>query len=323
MEVFRKSILGAALLSVACYPPSAVAQSADPHPPEIVPHRPNPHGAGAPTAGSTATLKFQITNHGGPVMTQPTPYLIWYGNWNQSNGSDTAAGQQIVRDFIFGLSGSPYYATNATYNGVSGNLNVSGLGNGGNGSQETNDAGSQGVNLSDSQIAAVVSNAIAKGFGPAGGDENGIYFVLTSSDVNATSGFCTNYCGWHTHSTSIANKKNIRYAFVGNANRCLNACAAQTVSPNGNAGVDGMVSVIAHEMEEANTDPDLNAWYDQKGNEDADKCAWTFGSHQTQLSTGAYFNMTLPALSTTNRNYLIQRELAVDNKCYVDYPKVQ
>ena len=24
------------------------------------------------------------------------------------------------------------------------------------------------------------------------------------------------------------------------------------------------------------TDPQLNAWYDQKGDENADKCAWTF-----------------------------------------------
>jgi hypothetical protein len=29
-----------------------------------------------------------------------------------------------------------------------------------------------------------------------------------------------------------------------------------------NAGVDGMVSVISHELEETNTDPNLNAWYD-------------------------------------------------------------
>ena len=46
-----------------------------------------------------------------------------------------------------------------------------------------------------------------------------------------------------------------------------------------------MVSVIAHELEETNTDPNLNAWYDSNGSEDADKCAWTFGSNQTKDPT--------------------------------------
>jgi hypothetical protein len=199
-----------------------------------------------------------------------------------------------------------------------GTLNVTGLGNGSNGTHEKSDSGSQGSNLSDGQIATIVSTAIQSGLGPAGGDANGIYFVLTSSDVNETSGFCTQYCGWHTHSTSIAGNTDVKYAFVGNANRCLSACAAQTVGPNGNAGVDGMVSVVAHEMEEANTDPDLNAWFDSKGAEDADKCAWTFGSNQ-KLLNGAYYNMTLPGISVSTRNYLIQRELDVNSFCYVDY----
>ena len=42
-----------------------------------------------------------------------------------------------------------------------------------------------------------------------------------------------------------------------------------------------MASVIAHELEEAATDPDLNAWYDSRGYENADKCAWTFGTTYT------------------------------------------
>jgi hypothetical protein len=285
--------------------------------PEIIPHRTNPQGAGAPTVGSTGAIKPGIQYHGGPVMSMPTPYLIWYGNWSQSNGSDNSAGQQIVRDAIFGLSGSNYYVTNASYSGVSGALHVSGLGNGANGSQEVNDTYSQGSNLSDNQIASIVSTAIANGLGGQGGDSNGIYFVLTSSDVNESSGFCTQYCGWHTYGTLGTNA--IKYAFVGNANRCLNACAAQTTGPNGNAGVDGMVSVIAHEMEEANTDPQLNAWFSPKGAEDADMCAWTFGSSQVRLPSGAYYNMTLNGISTPTRNYLIQRELDVNSKCYVDY----
>ena len=36
---------------------------------------------------------------------------------------------------------------------------------------------------------------------------------------------------------------------------------------------DAMASVLAHELEESTSDPDLNAWYDSKRNENADKCA--------------------------------------------------
>ncbi len=283
-------------------------------------HRTNPHDAGQPTAGPATEITPAIQWHGGPVMGMPTPYLIWYGNWNQANGSDTPAGQQIVRDFLHGLTGSNYYVINASYPGVSGALNVSGLGNGSNGAQEINDNYSQGRSLSDSQIAAVVSSAIAKGLGGAGGDTNGVYLVLTSSDVNESSGFCTQYCAWHTYGQTSGGKL-IKYAFVGNSNRCLNACAAQTVSPNGNAGVDGMVSTLVHELEETNTDPDLNAWYNRRGSESADMCAWTFGSHQTALPGGAYYNVTLPGISTASRNYLIQRQLDSSSKCYIDYVK--
>jgi hypothetical protein len=284
----------------------ARAQSEGAGAPEIIPHRTNPNQGAALTTGSTGVIRPGISYHGGPVLGTPNVYLIWYGNWNQSNSSDTAAGQQIVRDFLHGLSGSPYYVTNASYGTPSGMFSVQ---------EEYTDSYSQGTQLSDSGVQAVVTHAMSSGSLPK--DTNGIYFVLTSSDVAETSGFCSQYCGWHTYGTISGS--NIKYAFVGNAYRCLNACAAQTVGPNDNAGVDGMVSVIAHELEESNTDPDLNAWYDSRGYEDADKCAWTFGSKQTRASSGAYYNMTLPGISMPSRNFLVQRELDVNSKCYVDY----
>lgn len=277
--------------------------------PRVSVHRTNPHET-APTAGSTGVQSPNITFHGGPVMANPNVYLIWYGNWNQSNGSDTPAGQAIVNDFLHGLSGSPYYVANASYYGS--NSNVSGLFSV---KGASTDHYSQGSNLSDRRVGNVVANAINSGALPK--DPNGLYLVLTSSDVSESSGFCSRYCGWHTYGT--LGGTNIKYAFVGNANRCLNACAAQTTGPNGNAGVDGMVSVIAHELEETNTDPNLNAWYDAQGAEDADKCAWTFGQTLSQTSTGAYYNMTLPGVSGTPRPYLIQRELDVNSLCYVNY----
>jgi hypothetical protein len=281
------------------------AQSEGVGAPEIIKHRANPHDIGeAPTAGGTGSLS-PITYHGGALISTPTAYVIWYGNWAQTNGSDNAAGQQIVRDFLTSVGNSPYYNINTTYS-VSGKTITGNVVRG----AETTDAYSQGSRLRDSGILAVVNNAINTNKLPY--DANGVYFVLTSSDVTETSGFCSKYCGWHTAGTASAG--HVRYSFVGNANRCLSACAAQTTGPNGNAGVDGMLSVIAHELEESNTDPDpRSGWADSSGAENGDKCAWTFGSGQFQVANGAWANMTLGS-----RSYLIQRNIDTrDNKCYV------
>lgn len=264
---------------------------------EIIHHRMhNGEHAGlyAPTVGSTAALtsRSKLTNHGGQVITTPTVYIIWYGNWAQSNGTDTAAGQKIVTDFFSAVGGSPYYKMNSTYtgSGITGNVVYGGA---------TSVAYPYGASLSDATIQTIVSNAITGGALP--NDANGIYFVLTSSDVTASSGFCTQYCGWHSWGT--INGSNHRFAFVGNAARCITSCAAQSIGPNGNAGVDGMVSVLAHELEEAATDPDGKTWYAKTGYENGDDCAWTFGT-STLGSNGAYYNVTLGS-----RNYLIQRNV--------------
>jgi hypothetical protein len=228
-----------------------------------------------------------ISYHGGPVMLGTTHvYYIWYGNWSGNNAPS------ILTNLAQHIGGSPYFNINTTYYNGS-NTHVS---NSVVYMSSTNDAYSQGSNLSDAQVQAIVSNAISSGALPK--DTNGIYFVLTSADVNESSGFCTQYCGWHTRGTIAGS--DIKYAFIGNPDRCPSACSVQTTSPNGNAGADGMASIIAHELEEAVTDPDLNAWYDNRGQENADKCAWTFGT--TYTVNGAQANMSLGGL-----NFLIQR----------------
>ena len=123
--------------------------------------------------------------------------------------------------------------------------------------------------------------------------------MLTSQDVNESSGFCTQYCGWH-HDGNIGGS-DIKYSFVGNPARCPSACEYQTNGPNSNGGADGMASIIAHELEEAFTDPDGTAWWDVRGYENADKCAWTFGTMST-APNGTKYNVTLGA-----RKYLNQR----------------
>jgi hypothetical protein len=229
-----------------------------------------------------------IDYHGGAVMRgQINAYVIWYGNWTN------ATKKGIIETFLNGIGGSPYFNINTGYGDPAGNVSgaVSYAGS-------TTDAYSQGKrNLSDTAIKRIVTSAITGN--KLAKDPNGVYFVLTSSDVTK-SGFLTQYCGWHTHST--ISSTDVKYSFVGDPTGTrLSSCAAQTVSPNGDAGADAMVSVIAHELEETASDPGLNAWYDSAGAENADKCAWTFGT-TTALANGAKYNMTL-----ASKNFLIQQ----------------
>jgi len=231
-----------------------------------------------------------INYHNGPVMAGTVNiYFIWYGNWvNGPKPSDSQTTVNLINTLYSpsGLNGSGYEKINSTYgdnsHDVSGNLQIAG---------STTVGYTQGTRLSDARIKTIVSSAISSGGVPK--DTNGIYFVLTSSDVNETSGFCTQYCGWHTHGTISGS--DIKYSFVGNPDRCSSACEEETISPNGDSGADGMASIMAHETEEAISDPDLNAWYDGSGAENADKCAWKFGPTTGVLGNGAY-NQTLGGL---------------------------
>jgi len=258
----------------------------------------NPSGQ----AGKPGPQQNGINYHGGPVMTAGVNvYYVWYGTWS-GNGATT-----ILTDLANSIGGSPYFNINTTYSNAAGVHVQNVVQYGGS----TTDNYSQGTSLSDAKIQTVVSSAITSGGLPK--DTNGVYFVLTSSDVTASSGFCTQYCGWHTHGTISGS--DIKYAFVGNPDRCPSSCAAQTTGPNDNAGADGMASIIAHELEEATTDPDLNAWYDRRGYENADKCAWTFGTTYT-TANGAKANMKLGA-----RDFLIQQNWvnASGGSCALSY----
>jgi hypothetical protein len=252
-------------------------------------------------AGSLPDLPFAVTQgnginyHGGPIMPGTVHiYFIWYGNWisgpKKSDSQTTVNLLNALYAASGGMGGSPYAKINSTYGDsthqVTGLFSLV---------RSTTDNYSQMKSVSDTGIKNIVQRAISNGGLPK--DSNGIYFVLTSSDVNETSGFCSQYCGWHTHGPILSS--DIKYAFVGNPDRCPSSCEAQTVSPNGDSGADGMASIMAHETEEAISDPKLNAWFDSTGNENADKCAWKFGIGQN-FPPGS-FNQTFGS-----HNWLIQ-----------------
>jgi len=250
-----------------------------------------------------------ILYHGGPIMPGTVNiYYIWYGPWNTA--TDTT--QALLTDFAKHIGGTPYFNINKSYYDAT-NATVSGAVNFGG---ATHDLGSQGTVLTDAAVQKVVANMLTSNSLPT--DPNGVYFVLTSKEVKETSGFCTQYCGWHTYGT-IKNK-NIKYSFVGNPQQqCPSACSAQSVSPNNNLGADAMASIIAHELAESVTDPNFNAWFDQHGEENADKCAWTYGATKV-TRTGAHYNVTwVDRTTAVATNWLLQQNWlnASGGKCAV------
>eukprot|EP00850_Spirogloea_muscicola_P017130 SM000144S00678 [mRNA] locus=s144:112055:114379:- [translate_table: standard] len=160
--------------------------------------------------------------------------------------------------------------------------------------KEVFDSGSLGLSLDDDNnaIRSIVFNQIRSGSLPA--DEDGAYIVLTdprvtlnSKTLDPVSGFCNGggagYCGWHTsdpYPAWVAGAPMIKYAFVGDSSvQCPQWCIQSVVdgyqtSPSNNIGVDGLIDVLAHELAEIATDPNLynTAWTDSQGEELADLC---------------------------------------------------
>src|SRR6266404_5579912 len=245
-----------------------------------------PRAAVSNAAGVGFTTGNKIDYNGGAILLGTTRvYYIWYGTWDASSVS-------ILGNLASHIGGSQYFNINTGYfdgTGTSVSNSVSFAGS-------ATDNYSQGHSLNDNSMWLVVTNALSHGSLPI--DSNGVYFVLTSGDVQV-SGFGSSFCGWHTQQTY--NNTKIQYAFVGNPDPAqMSGCAQQTVSPNANPGADAMANIIAHELEESVTDPAQDAWYDSSGNEVADKCAWTFGSTYTAAGNSK------ANMSFGGKDYLIQ-----------------
>jgi len=246
----------------------------------------------------TADTSSIVYRLGAPVMASAQKiYEVWYGSWNTSPTASLApkAYQSFTNNFLSGLANSGYWGINhAYYQAAKLTPTIK---------TPVSDPGVQqqvvlpvntskyGSTLSQSSIYNIAKNT----FFPGGtADANAIYLVLTSSEIKV-SGFGTQFCGWHSYNST----SNAKYSFVGDPAN-TSGCLAQSVGPN-LAGADSMLSVIAHELVETATDPQLNAWYSANGNENGDKCAWTWGT-TTRQSNGGYSNMTI-----NGTNYLIQQ----------------
>ena len=262
-----------------------------------------------------------IHYNGGPVMLGTVNlYYIFYGGWTAEPAMSLLTGLGKT------IGGSPYFNINTTYfdgNGhhVSGDVRFE---------QSITDGYSHGSSLTHSSVKAIVASAIEMGQLPA--DASGVYFVYTSSDVAEAAddplvdgSFCGDvgppdrrYCGWHD--SAILDGINIKFAFVGNAERCPSTCIPpeiEAASPNMDPGADAMASAFAVELGKTVTDPDGStnpAWRNAAQlpshllSENGDLCAGKFGAtFDSPAGSEGKANMHLGGAGPNARDYLIQQ----------------
>jgi hypothetical protein len=98
----------------------------------------------------------------------------------------------------------------------------------------------------------------------------GAYYPVYSDQPRGSAG----YCAWH--SSGSINGIQVEFGFFFNLDGD-SGCDPQAPTNLGHSqGLSALANVTGHELSEMLTDPQLNAWYDRQGSENADKCAWTF-----------------------------------------------
>jgi len=248
-----------------------------------------------------------IFYHGGPVLQAGTDVVAvyWASGTLYANGpaaGTTGAGSadgSLVGYFLSHLGGSPYFNTNSTYTDGAGQAIANVVNYNAYWANNT-DVPGNGQSVSDAQMVAMLQSGFDGG--KLSYDPNALYAIFSAGTVNLGGGFGTQYCAYHYHGTVTIGgvSKTVLYAAMPYVYAYPSACTNGTPAPNGDPAADGVVNVLAHEVEETTTDMMGNAWFDRRGYENADKCAWNFGTTQNN-GTGVW------NIIVGSKNFLVQQ----------------
>ncbi|PWA77245.1 phosphate-induced protein 1 [Artemisia annua] len=273
--------------------------------------------------GSSEFVKLKY--HMGPVLTENIAvHIIWYGTWPTSQ-------KKIIREFINSISDSANRApsvsgwwktvqlyTDQTGSNITRTVKL--------GKEKNDRLMSHGKKLTRLSIQSVIKSAVTAKTKPLPiHPKGGLYLLLTADDVYVQD-FCQNVCGFHYFTYPSIVGYTLPYAWIGNsAKLCPGVCAypfavpnyipglKPVKSPNGDVGIDGMISVIGHELAELASNPLVNAWYAGQDPsfpvEIADLCEGIYGTGGGGSYTGQMMNDQDGAtynMHGIRRKYLVQ-----------------
>jgi hypothetical protein len=216
-------------------------------------------------SGGTSNLSY----HGGPTITAAHVVPIFWGPSWASGGSDYALAQSLTK-YIGGGSGAVGYGQTGEYNVItqyyqSGPIYIqqSALG-----TSSYTDSSAPPTNVTDADVQGEVKKATNNNPDPSTIYEVFLPASSYSSDGNYTScgGPHLYYCAYHGNFS--LNGIDAKYASMP-----YPSCGG--CQSSGFNTAQNFEHFISHETREAVTDEDGNAWFDSRGYEADDKCAWS------------------------------------------------
>jgi hypothetical protein len=239
--------------SLALYAQDAQTGHGAPEPPMAGIHWAKGFG---PKKGARPTSSPNLIYHGGPVQHGVAVQSIFWGSTWGSEGAKIAD----LDTFYKGTGGSSYAGTNTEYTDAKGNVSSSVSFSGHVIDLSATNANGQRTSQILGEVCSQISNPVANGYYP-------VYVDQPRGGAQ--------FCAWHSAGT--CGGVNVTFAFFfkldGDA-----GCDPEDSTTGHTQGVAALGNVSGHELSEMLTDPQLNAWYDSGGEENADKCAWSFGS---------------------------------------------
>jgi len=269
--------------------PDLIRPPHDPQPIDAPPRGPHDKTSPAPSADlslypATYGAGYPLVDHGGPQI-GGAGFMAIYWNSSVSGAKQTSLGYTSLADelhsFISNFSGVYNWSNSVTADytiiqqygshvSISPSLFNAGV---------FVDSQKAASSISDTQLRSYLAslfNARKVPFSP-----NYVYGLFLPSGMkvtlSSTSASCTSFCGYHGHfSYSGYDIKYISFPYPN--------CSACSLS--GKTIADMLTIITSHELREAVTDPDFNAWYDGLGYEADDKCAW---HNLYQMSKGGFW----------------------------------
>lgn len=223
-----------------------------------------------------ATSSPLMTSHGGPVIhASKTKAIFWGTEWSKA----AFAGDKIsgLDAFFAGFGASSYAASATEYSDAAGPISSAStyLGH----SLDLTKAPTRALKTSSAvaEVCKVTAN---------NPDPDAIYFIYTSTGAGKV-----NYCAWHSWG-ACSNGKKVQVAYMPKIDN-IAGCDPQDTSTTHSQGLAAVANVTAHELLEAITDPRGTAWYDASGNENGDKCAWSFPPVLSTFSNGSQWKLQM------------------------------